>query len=121
VSNKQPLTIINYISYRLGYSRCLCSITQSYFSFSFSSGEGKHWFLVYRASKQEVEYFDPLGGNANFIKSIIKFGNTAVFNKTSLQSENSTACGFYILYFILNRYLNRHILFSSFMNPGLSF
>ena len=71
-----------------------------------------HWFCIF-VSKNSFEIFDPLGflkkkdcfSNSflNFIK--IHLGSKVLYANPKLQSDQSNACGYFVIFFILNREL----------------
>jgi len=81
-----------------------------------STGEGKHWFTCIRVSKTEVECFDSLGfstSKVDFLKNNCQFKSvkTLKFNSTPFQSDTSTKCGKFVLYFLFERLYNQDIEF----------
>jgi len=92
---------------------CICNTDTS-------DGIGIHWFCFVRNSKKSVECFDSLGINEskkNVLKSQCQFKNISNihFNETIFQSQNSDSCGYFTIYFILQRMHNLDIRFKLFL------
>lgn len=71
---------------------------------------GTHWicFLVERINGiHHVVYFDPFGLDPPEIvkKYVSKIDDDIVYNNEQLQNENSSICGWYVIYFIY--YMNK--------------
>ena len=76
-----------------------------------SSGPGVHWFAFIRNSKSTIECFDSLGINSvkkQNLENYCKFRSVSEleFNESVFQSVNSNSCGFFTLYFIIQRMHN---------------
>ena len=74
---------------------------QDYFS-----GNGTHWVCIYNDSKSDnVEYFDSFGLVPP--NEVIRYMKTAnkniIYNDTQIQNINSILCGYYCLYYIMQR------------------
>lgn len=72
------------------------------------SGPGKHWVLIYLPPKSPGEFFDSMGLDLNAYGPQLwdfMFLNKCsyVHNRYRLQSENSTTCGQYCLYYAVHR------------------
>jgi len=86
-----------------------------------SKGIGKHWYCVVKLSSYVLECFDSLGINEekkiflrhNFHQNYI---SKIKFNLTQVQTSDSNTCGFYVLYFIVNRFYNQDLSFSDLLN-----
>ncbi len=77
---------------------------------SISSGPGLHWFVLVRREDILYEVFDSLGTSKSFIKSVLKHkAGLCDFNESPLQTQSSTACGEFCLFFILHRYFNEDL------------
>ena len=76
----------------------------------FLDGGGTHWVCTYvdRNSK-DVEYFDSYGLRPSDI--VIKYMETAnkgiVYSSNQIQDLDSVMCGYYCIYFIIERYKGR--------------
>jgi hypothetical protein len=67
---------------------------------------GEHWVSIFVKNKNSAEYFDSLGEDANpdISKYLSKFEKVKV-NRYKIQLPFSDACGYYCIYFILNKSL----------------
>ncbi len=83
--------------------------------YSVSSGQGRHWFVVYRSSNK-LEIFDSLGCELQFLKNFMKIPLVYEYNVTPVQCKGSQICGAFVLYFIIFRYYNLDQEFSDFLN-----
>ena len=71
-----------------------------------------HWFCIF-SSKDSFEIFDPLGflkKKECFSKYFLKFlkvqiGRKVLYANPKIQSDKSNACGYFVVFFILNREL----------------
>jgi len=86
-----------------------------------SSGTGQHWYVVLKLHHRELECFDSLGIDANkkqFIREHfnLKGIRKIKFNVTQLQSNLTSTCGKFVLYFIINRLYNSDLGFNEFLN-----
>ena len=73
--------------------------------------EGEHWLAIYYNDRRECEFFDSYGNHPETfgLESYIKKSSSEwKFNQQRLQEENSAACGYYCIYFILMK--SRHFL-----------
>jgi hypothetical protein len=68
---------------------------------------GEHWVCIFVKNKNDAEYFDSLGENANsdISKYLSNFENVKQ-NRYKIQLPFSDSCGYYCIYFILNKSLN---------------
>ena len=70
-----------------------------------SAGPGEHWVCVWCDGRGHVEYFDSFGLPPVFasIQNFIDRNRSGRFkyNKRLLQSLTSSACGLYVLYYVL--------------------
>lgn len=89
-----------------------------------SSGEGQHWYIVYR-SNHVIECFDSLGCNndkVQFFKQHFKFPSIGRidFNLTPTQPSESQTCGQYCLYYAFQRLYNKDLSYFDLMNEIFS-
>ena len=85
------------------------------------SGPGKHWYCVVKLTTTILECFDSLGidnGKKMFIASQLRQKGIGriKFNVTQVQSSDSDTCGWFVLYFLIQRYHNRDLSFDELMN-----
>jgi hypothetical protein len=81
-----------------------------------ASGEGKHWYVVFRANK-EFECFDSLGIKGNtVVKRLSSVKKKVLFNKSAVQPLHSDKCGWYAIYFATARMLNADLPFQEVLN-----
>ena len=68
-----------------------------------------------RTSKTCIELFDSLGideEKKSLITRFAKFNvNEIIFNETQFQSNTSSTCGLFVLYFIFERFFNLDVTF----------
>jgi hypothetical protein len=69
------------------------------------ANSGTHWVCAYHDGGDTVEYFDPFGYISNndttrFLKST---GQKVLANTSMLQHPLSKACGYYCMYYIMER------------------
>ncbi len=86
------------------------------FSFSISTGEGKHWFVILRTSKHCIEIFDSLGVCSKYIKQNIPLEAVFEFNTFPVQCTDSYFCGAFVVYYLIERYSNLDLEFEEFLN-----
>ena len=86
-----------------------------------SSGPGKHWYCVVKLAQDTLELFDSLGidePKRAFIAS--HFRQRGIykikFNVTAVQSDLTSTCGRFVLYFLVNRFYNKDLHFTDFLN-----
>lgn len=86
----------------------------------FQKGEGIHWFCCVKTSSKFIEVFDSLGLNEikqEKLKEFCKFQpKTLHFNLNSFQSNSSSSCGQFCVYFIINRMFNLDLTFEELLN-----
>ena len=74
-------------------------------------GPGPHW-VCYRNIDSVVEYFDPFG--LIMPKTALKYFNTCgkhrVYSIDEIQNRNSVLCGYWCLYYLLERQKGNSIL-----------
>ena len=79
----------------------------------FLDGGGTHWVCVYNDKKsKDVEYFDSFGLYPSDI--VLKYMKTArkgiVYSSNQIQGIDSVMCGYYCIYFIIERYKGRKMM-----------
>ena len=79
----------------------------------FLDGEGTHWVAIYNDNKsKDVEHFDSFGLYPDDI--VIKYMKTAgkgiVYSSNQIQGTDSVMCGYYCIYFIIERYKGRKMI-----------
>ena len=84
--------------------------------FSTASGQGHHWFIVYRVSEEIVEVFDSLGCDLAFLKRVMKLPRVYEYDITPVQCSGSSLCGPFVLYFIIFRFYKQDHEFEDFLN-----
>ncbi|MDP2788492.1 MAG: hypothetical protein Q8O46_00360 [bacterium] len=75
---------------------------------------GSHWVVLVRSEKETLEIFNSLGFiNLDLIAPYLKFRNKIKvhFNEDQFQSDNSTSCGKFCIYFAVQRILNLDMSF----------
>ena len=89
-----------------------------------AKGPGKHWFVILRLNKFKYELFDSLTLNQEKIELLQTYCNFKTkylkYNKTIVQSDESTTCGQFCLYFIIHRMHNLDLSFSTLLNTIFS-
>ena len=85
------------------------------------SGEGIHWYCIFRTKQSELECFDSLGINEqkkNFLEKNFNFKGVQKlkFVCTPVQSTFSNTCGHFVLYFLINRLYNKDKGFNELLN-----
>jgi hypothetical protein len=76
-----------------------------------SNGVGKHWLCFAKLSSNCIECFDSLGINEEKKQLLIDycdFKNISkiLFNETQFQDKSSNTCGFFAIYFAIQRFHN---------------
>lgn len=114
-SNFKGIFAIDQIPNRIKYREFLIGNTD------IASGQGKHWFAVIKTKKGTIELFDSLGADSskqqfyyNYCKNI-KGINEILINSTQFQSSNTSTCGQFTMYFLINRLFNLDISFKQFL------
>lgn len=81
---------------------------------------GTHWFFVFCNDKNQLELFDSLGVNDEKLARFLKFNKISkkeiVYNDSSVQKLSSNLCGYFVLYFALNRLFNVDLSFKNVIN-----
>ena len=80
------------------------------------AGNGQHWFCLIRTAEELIELFDSLGSTTEFIKEKLNFKVIYEFNSTAVQTEKSTLCGQFCVFFVLNRLMNLDSHFEEIVN-----
>ena len=86
-----------------------------------STGNGLHWFCLLRTSKTSIECFDSLGISSSK-KTILEKNchfrgvKELEFNETPFQSLDSTSCGLFSVYFIIQRIHNLDVSFDELLS-----
>ena len=85
------------------------------------TGAGKHWYTVVKLEKDTLELFDSLGIDEQkkaFIESHFRLkGISKVkFNVTQVQASDTSTCGQFVLYFVINRLHNQDLNFTDLLN-----
>lgn len=91
---------------------CLCN-------FDLSSGKGTHWYIILRYDNSSYELFDSLGLNddkKSLLKKYCKIKKDLIFNKTQFQRNDSDSCGYFCLYFIIERLHNYDLDFNDLLS-----
>ena len=86
-----------------------------------SNGPGQHWFCVFKEHPKILECFDSRGVNEQKkqkLMSVLKLKGIKEIkiNKTSVQSETSSSCGNFVLYFLIHRFHNQDLTFEDLLN-----
>jgi hypothetical protein len=87
------------------------------------TGKGIHWQIFFRTTSKEIELFDSCGVNdekKNYMLKYIKFKQEIIFNETPFQQNDSSTCGFFVLFFAIHRLFNLDENFSDFLSEFLS-
>jgi len=105
-----------------GYISCVCkdeltglTIPKNQISFAvINAGDratgGSHWRGYFNDPKDDhIDYFDPYGvvPDVQTLAFLRKANKKILYNTSQLQDIESTACGYYCLYFILSRIQNK--------------
>ena len=87
-----------------------------------SMGGGSHWICYRNVDKQYCEYFDPFGLiMPNEIKNYLKTsGKKMVYSSDEIQERDSVLCGYWCLYYLLERQNGRPLL-DVIHNPKFNF
>ena len=93
---------------------CICNTDNS-------NGSGEHWFCFLRSGKSEIECFDSLGINTlkrDILENSCRFRGIKelTFNETQVQDNNSSTCGYFSIYFLIERMHNLDLLFEDFLD-----
>ena len=76
-----------------------------------TSGPGTHW-VCYRNLDSVVEYFDPFGliMPSEAKKYFNTSGKHVVYSMDEIQNRNTVLCGYWCLYYLLERQMGKSIL-----------
>ena len=79
---------------------------------------GIHWRIIYRESPKHLLVFDSLGNTEDILQQIYKFDHTSQVdcNFTAVQSKSSQSCGYFSLFWIVQKILNPDIPFQQLLN-----
>jgi hypothetical protein len=73
------------------------------------NGIGKHWLCFVKTDKSSVECFDSLGISSEKKKLLSNFchfnAKYVTFNETQFQRNDSSTCGLFCVYFLLERFV----------------
>ena len=87
-------------------------------------GSGTHWTAIYNApNSRDIEYFDSFGIlPPDDVKRYMRKANKGIlYNSSTIQDISSIMCGYYCVYFIIQRFLGRRmheILLDFTQNPS---
>ena len=77
----------------------LCLVVNTDVSF----GEGEHWVALFAMSRETCEFFDSYGAKPSFYHISIPIASVSHANTLKLQSELSSVCGHYCLFYLCYR------------------
>jgi uncharacterized protein YutD len=87
---------------------CVCNTSQS-------NTVGEHWFTVFKLNKNSYEIFDSLGvtqHKLNLYKQNFEISmKQLTFNVSAVQDKNSISCGYFCIYFLIQRLHNLDLSF----------
>jgi hypothetical protein len=66
--------------------------------------QGEHWLALYFNDKRECQFFDSYGNHPSIfgLEAYIEKASSGLqYNKSRLQAEFSSSCGYYCIFFIL--------------------
>ena len=86
-----------------------------------STEVGSHWYIIYRVDFNTLEIFDSLGIDTSkriFLKENFNLRGikSIKFNTTSVQSNESSTCGHFCVFFIYQRLHNQDLTFHELLN-----
>lgn len=68
---------------------------------------GSHWLTLVHNSDNNYEIFDSLGTKFQELHPYLKFPNAEFeYNTNAFQLSRTSTCGFYAIYFLVNRMMN---------------
>ena len=82
-----------------------------------------HWAVIHNNLFNQIEVFDSLGSSSpvcNKLKSNQIISRSFVFNTSQLQSDESSLCGQFVIFYIIKRFFDDDICFSTFLNHYFS-
>ena len=68
-----------------------------------STGDGEHWVALYVNSLHECEFFDSYGCQPSVYRVVLPFTDYNLANSRTLQSQLSSVCGHYCLFYLAYR------------------
>jgi hypothetical protein len=77
-----------------------------------TSGEGTHWYCVFKHAPYCYDLMDSLGVSEEEVKSRLGKIKSCFFNETRVQAENSALCGPFCAYFVFCRLTNFDMTFN---------
>ena len=82
---------------------------------------GSHWFCLFKNTKTKLDCFYSLGLNSEKLELIqkyckIEFATKITFNETQVQSNLTSTCGNFVLYFAFQRLHNLDLQFDELLN-----
>ena len=86
-----------------------------------SSGPGKHWYCILKSERNTLECFDSLGiddTKKQFLIDSCHFKGIKKirFNLTAVQCSDTSSCGLFVLYFLIQRCHNKDMSFDDLLN-----
>ena len=85
--------------------------------------DSNHWAVIHNNLFNQIEVFDSLGSSSpicNKLKSNQIISRSFVFNTSQLQSDESSLCGQFVIFYIIKRFFDDDICFSTFLNHYFS-
>ena len=85
--------------------------------------DSRHWAVIHKNLFNRIEVFDSLGINSPVSKKLIhelKCTKSFSINSTQLQSDDSSLCGEFAIFYIVRRFYDGDIGFSEFLNHYFS-
>ena len=82
-----------------------------------------HWLVVHKNLFNQIEVFDSLGINSPVSQKVIsglKSSRSFAINSTQLQSDDSSLCGQFAIFYTVRRFYDDDINFSEFLNHYFS-
>jgi hypothetical protein len=78
-----------------------------------SNDLGTHWISIVKPEPKTIEIFDSLGTKIDILRPYLKFKNnpTIVYNVNAFQTSNSSTCGFFAIFFLVERCFNFDLKF----------
>lgn len=100
---------------RIKYRHCFIGNTDV------STGPGEHWIAIFKSKPDTLEIFDSLGIGAKKKRLYLKYlqkvkGITYIdINKTRFQSDTSSSCGKFVIYYLIRRLYNPDLSYKQFL------
>jgi len=90
-------------------------------NYDIDTNPGSHWFCLFKTNQKFVECFDSLGVSPDKFMLLQKYckwrcGSYITFNETQVQSNLTSTCGNFVLYFAFQRLHNLDLSFSDILN-----